>query len=362
MAVIERDEATAARRRVPFRLFLSDGTSPDTGALNDAIIVAVNSLQTFSANSTARAIESAQGMYALELTASEVSVLGNHALYHTVGDFPQHVANFRVVNHNPYSTQSNVTAVTVLAGNYSSGVTFGAGTFAPGTYSTVTFSVDQVETVLDKTGYTIAAGAYSNVTFSTGGQASSSVTLAPGTHSSATVQGVTRTLNLTTNDDKTGYALTAAEVQNIAGASASSTWRLSVTGFDSTASFGGAVSRFSSSVNSVGLAAQTHSAATVGGIATAGIVAASFAASSIDAVALATDAGQEIADRVLTRNIAGGSDSGRTVSEALYALRNRVQISATSYIVYQTDDTTIAWFASKTTTDAHDFLTSIDPA
>src|SRR3990172_167132 len=201
MAVIERDEATAARRRVPFRLFLSDGTSPDTGALNDAVIVAINSLQTFSATSTARAIEAAQGMYALGLTASEGSGLGRHATYYTVGDFPQHVANFRVVNHNPYSLQSNVTAVTVLAGNYSSGVTFGAGTFAPGTYSTVTFSVDQVETVLDKT----------------------------------------------------GYALTAAEVQNIAGASASSTWRLSVTGFDSTASFGGAVSRFSSSIHSVGL-------------------------------------------------------------------------------------------------------------
>src|SRR5574341_108771 len=100
MAVIQLDESTAARRRVPFRLFLSDGTSPDTGALNDAIIVAINSGQTFSAASTARALESAQGMYWLELTASEASVLGNHALYHTVGDFPQHVANFRVVNSN----------------------------------------------------------------------------------------------------------------------------------------------------------------------------------------------------------------------------------------------------------------------
>src|SRR3990172_2660364 len=106
--IIERDEGTAARRRVPFRLFTSNGTAPDTGALNDAVIVAVNSSQTFSAASTARALESAQGMYWLELTASEVSVLGNCALYHTVGDFPQHVATFSVVNFNPYSTQSNL--------------------------------------------------------------------------------------------------------------------------------------------------------------------------------------------------------------------------------------------------------------
>lgn len=104
---IERDEATAARRRVPCRIFTSDGTSPDTGALADAIIMGTNSLGTFSVNSTLRGVNANNGMYCIELTQSEVSVLGAHPLYHTVGDFCQHVATIQVVLENHYSTMSS---------------------------------------------------------------------------------------------------------------------------------------------------------------------------------------------------------------------------------------------------------------
>jgi hypothetical protein len=105
---IQKDEGTAALRRVPMRLFTSDGTSPDTGASGDSVILGIRSATTFIPDALVTAINSAQGMYYVELSASNVSILGNHPLYHTQGSFSQHVANVAVVNNNPFSTQSNL--------------------------------------------------------------------------------------------------------------------------------------------------------------------------------------------------------------------------------------------------------------
>jgi hypothetical protein len=105
--LIDLNEGTAARRRVPMRLFTSDGTSPDTGASGDSVILGINSATTFIPDVLVTAVNSAQGMYYVELSASNVSVLGTHPLYHTQGSFSQHVANVQVVNFNPFSTQSN---------------------------------------------------------------------------------------------------------------------------------------------------------------------------------------------------------------------------------------------------------------
>lgn len=93
-----------------------------------------------------------------------------------------------------------------------------------------------------------------------------------------------------------------------------------------------------------------------------GIQASSFGPSSVDAAAFASDAASEIADRLLVRNIAGGADSGRSVGEALFALRNRTQLSDVSYIVYQNDDTGIAWHASLATVDSTVRVTDANPA
>src|SRR3990167_7874105 len=62
--------------------------------------------------------------------------------------------------------------------------------------------------------------------------------------------------------------------------------------------------------------------AMVAGIITALVI----ATGAVDADALATDAGQEIADRILLRSLASGADGGRTVQEALRILRNRREI------------------------------------
>lgn len=68
----------------------------------------------------------------------------------------------------------------------------------------------------------------------------------------------------------------------------------------------------------------------------------------------------QIADKLLGRNVAGGSDGGRTVTDALRTLRNKSEIAAGTLTVYEEDDSTPAWTASVTTA-AGDPLSSIDP-
>lgn len=99
----------------------------------------------------------------------------------------------------------------------------------------------------------------------------------------------------------------------------------------------------------------------VGSVGAGGITAASFGAGAIDAAAVATDAAEEIADTFLGRAIAGGSNTGRLVRDALRRLRNRVGIAAGTMTVYQENDTSSAWSAAVTTT-AGDPISDVDPA
>jgi len=80
-------------------------------------------------------------------------------------------------------------------------------------------------------------------------------------------------------------------------------------------------------------------------------------AAALEVIATAT----EVADAILRRNVAGGSDGVRTVSEALYVLRNKTEIIGGFMKVYQTDDATVA-FQGPVTTAPGDPLTSFDPA
>lgn len=76
-------------------------------------------------------------------------------------------------------------------------------------------------------------------------------------------------------------------------------------------------------------------------------------------VVLSATTQNAIADAFLGRNVAGGSSSGRLIKEALYVLRNKVDINLG--IVYQTDDSTPAWMFAVTTT-AGNPVSVIDPA
>lgn len=83
---------------------------------------------------------------------------------------------------------------------------------------------------------------------------------------------------------------------------------------------------------------------------------------------LPSDAGSiptasENADSLLRRNVAGGSDGGRMVKEALYVSRNKVSIDPTTgaLTVYGIDDVTPAWTGTVTRVAA-DALAAVDPS
>jgi len=353
--LIEKDEATANNRTLHFRLFTSDGTTPDTGASGDSVIVARGSATTFIPDVLVVAVNAAQGMYSAILSASNVSNLGPHALYHTQGAFPQHIANFDVVNFNPYSSFSNIavktysgvtvgSAATILAGTYS-GVTVGINNVAAGSYSGVTIGGASF--------VTINPGTYSGVTFGVNN-------IAAGNYSGVTISGVTATNVL----DKTAYGVTSIAAGTYSGVTVGSAATILV----------GTYSGVTLGVNNI--AAGNYSGVTISGVTVSNnldkldynvatidagaITTAAFAAAALDATVFATDAEQAFADRLLLRSIAGGADSGRTVGTALYVLRNKVDASSSVGTVYQVDDSTSA-FTFSNTTGAFP-ISSVDPA
>lgn len=105
---------------------------------------------------------------------------------------------------------------------------------------------------------------------------------------------------------------------------------------------------------------QLNSGVTVTSVGANAINAAAIAANSINSTKAAADFYNEGADKLLARNVAGGNSSGRSVSEALFALRNKVDASGSVGTVYKTDDSTSA-FTFSTTTGAFPFA-SVDPA
>ncbi len=82
---------------------------------------------------------------------------------------------------------------------------------------------------------------------------------------------------------------------------------------------------------------------------------------ALDALAVEAGGAAEIVDKLLGRNLAGGSDGGRTVTQAFRALRNRWAIVAGTLTVYREDDTTADWTSVITTTSG-DPISESNPA
>jgi hypothetical protein len=69
----------------------------------------------------------------------------------------------------------------------------------------------------------------------------------------------------------------------------------------------------------------------------------------------------EIADAILARNIAGGSSSGRIVSEALAFLRNKWEVVNGVLTIYDADDTTVLWTSAIASDASAAPVTGSDP-
>lgn len=70
----------------------------------------------------------------------------------------------------------------------------------------------------------------------------------------------------------------------------------------------------------------------------------------------------DYADSFLGRTLTRGASGGRTVGQALMALRNRLNIAAGTLTVYSTDDTTAEWTATVATEAVSAIVTDINPA
>jgi hypothetical protein len=194
------------------------------------------------------------------------------------------------------------------------------------------------------------------------------------------------------------------------GQTASAVWDALLASYTVNNSFGQRVLRSTTSQSTCAVTGSNHIAADIHELQAGVITSADFSAGAIDANALATDAATEIAtatwttdisgisiagqagryltdsavsasnasasasiieataykesvaDILLGRNVAGGSNTGRLVKEALYALRNKSEIVGNTLNVYNNVDGAIAWTAAVSSSATADPVTGIDPA
>lgn len=199
------------------------------------------------------------------------------------------------------------------------------------------------------------------------------------------VASVTAGVTVTTNNDKTGYRLSATGVDDV--------WDEALSGHTTAGTSGKALSDAGAAGDPWGTALPgAYSAGTAGYLIGTNInatvssrasqtsvdtvddfldteIAAIKAktdnlpaapAATGDAMTLTSGERNSVADALLARNVAGGSSAGRLVKEALYVLRNKTAIAGGTLTVYGTDDTTSAFTATVATT-AGDPISSIDP-
>lgn len=202
---------------------------------------------------------------------------------------------------------------------------------------------------------------------------------------SDTVALVTTVTNLTTNNDKTGYSLSAAGVQAIWDAltaaltTVNSIGKLLVDNINATISSRLASASYttpptvvqirqemdSNSTKLANLDATVSSRSTYAGGAVASVTAAVTVGTNNDKTGYALTAGERtsIADALLDRDMSAGADTvARSVRNALRLNRNKVSIAAGTMTVTKEDDTTTAWTAALTTDAAAQPITTVDPA
>jgi len=136
------------------------------------------------------------------------------------------------------------------------------------------------------------------------------------------------------------------------GVIAADVWNALLATYTVNNSFGQRVVRSTTSQSTVAITGSNHIAADVH----------QLQPDVITAAGVAADTDEAIADALLNRNIAGGSNAGRLVKEALYALRNKSVIVGSTLNVYNATDAAIAWFATVSSSAAADPVTGIDPA
>lgn len=301
MLVVYRSEASASLRRIPLWLVGSDGTTPaSAGGGQPQINWMARGTVTVNTAATLSLVSANAGEHYVELSASEVSALGVAAIHYRAAAVLPNSTYFQIVNFDSGdSMRLGQFALPNAAAEASGGiVTFGTG-------------AGQLHVSSGSVG--LKQQTHSGATL---GGLTSGVTLYANTHSGATIQGLTRIDSSVTIANATYSAVT------------------------------------------VRIDPQTYSGLTVGvnNIAAGGYSGVTVEVNNMDATTRSA-----IADSFLARSIAKNADGGRTVQDALRALRNRSLLAGSTLTVYTEDDVTSAWTASVATTSSSNQITGIDP-
>ena len=297
--LIYRSEASASLRRIPLWLMGSTGTSPATGEAGGQpqINWLARGTATVNTAATLSLVSANAGEYYVELNASEVSALGIGSVQYRSANAIPNSTYFQIVN---FDSGDSTRLGQVALPNAAAAAAGGLLTFGAGT--------GQLNPSSGSVGV-IYADYSSLVTVGVGN-------VKAGTYSGVTVDGVNRVNSSVTPANAVYSGVT------------------------------------------VRLDLQTYSGATVG---VNNLAAGSYSGVTVEVSNLAQSARSLIADDLLLRSIAGGSPGGRTVQDALRALRNRTLISGSVMTVYSEDDTTSAWTASITTTTDTSIIAGVDP-
>jgi hypothetical protein len=356
--LVEKDEATAGRRFVPFRLFASNGTAPYTSGSNNTMLASLNGAAQISIGSIS-AVSANAGMYGMQLSQSNVSVLGSLALYtDNVANYPQHVATVQIVNNNVMSTLSAISNVTLANAEYSavtvrlglvaySGATVGAGNITPGVYSGVSVSIR--DSGIATTSY--QAGNYSGVSFEvkTGGIQTTSI--GKGAYSGVSVEVTTGGIQVVSigkgNYSGVSHEVLTGGIQTTSvgkGNYSGVSFEILSGGIQPTSFGAGNYSGVSVEVKSKGIGIASITSGSYSGV-TFGIdniKAAQYSGVTVDGAAFLSAAGERSAASSLLSTSLGGT-TPRLVQQAFELLRNKVILSGSTGTVFKSDDATSSW-------------------
>lgn len=362
MLTIYRSEASASLRRVPIWLVDSTGTNPVSAAAGQPQICwHARGTATVNTSGTLSLVSANAGLHHVELTASEVSALGIFSVHYRSATAIAQTVFGKIVNYDSGDSvrfgqfalpnaaadaagglivmgtganqlQPSLGSVGLRAIIHSQATVGGVDNITPRNYSGVSVEVRSggiqavsmgagnysgvsVEVKLKGIATTsITSGTYS--AFTVGGIADyaniSNVTLAAGTHSDVTIQGVTR-VNSSVTPANAVYSQVTVRVDPVAYSG------LTIQGLSNYAN-----------ISSVTLNVGTHSGATIDGV-----------------LMLATAAERSIASSLLSTSL--GGTTPRLVQQSFELLRNKVTVSGSTMTVYQADDTTSSWTATIST-------------
>jgi hypothetical protein len=299
--MIQLNESNASRRVVYLWCVGSNGTTPASAEQDGQPTFSIGGRPAISTTSTLRAWNSGAGEYYLVLTQSEVSAVGPAIIRYNSGSAMETSTPFQVVAYDSADSQRlGLFALPNAAAEAAGGlITRGTGT-------------GQLHVSSGSVG--LIAQTHSGATL---GGLTSGVTLFADTHSGATIQGVTR-VNSSVTIANAVYSQVSVRVDAVA-----------------------------------------YSGVTLG---VNNIAAGAYSGVTVETNNIAQSVRSQIADDVLRRDINAGSAGGRSVTDALRPLRNRVEMGTSTGTVYTEDDATSAWTFSISTTADTSHIAGINPA